>query len=368
MRTLITFGLVLVLTACAGPVTRLPAVGTAAVSAEQLNLQRRAIDTHLNYLARALNLTWPLLEANADLCGKRAALRLGLQLVRPEGYAQIAFGLTQAQVLAAGVPDGVSLAAVASGSPAAAAGLKPRDVLRAVGDTPVDDGTSLGAVTALLRQAAGQGEVTLTVQSAGMSPRQVKLTPRPACAIAVSVRIDATLNAYTDGTRIVFHSALLRAVPDDLALQAVSGHELAHALMGHPRKAAWNAAVSGSAVTGTLASVVGTVADSALGLFGVRPPASLGGLGQQMLRYPWNRDLEREADYVGLYLMARAGLDIGDAEAVHALFAVERPSGTWIGLSHPASPERRVAIEAARVEILGKQRAGVALLPEGWQP
>jgi predicted Zn-dependent protease len=77
------------------------------------------------------------------------------------------------------------------------------------------------------------------------------------------------------------------------------------------------------------------------------------------------RDFEREADYVGLYLTARAGIPIDDAPKFWRRMAVANPASTKGGFlaSHPPAAERFLALEATVAEIKSKLATGEPLLP-----
>ena len=63
----------------------------------------------------------------------------------------------------------------------------------------------------------------------------------------------------------------------------------------------------------------------------------------------FSQDFEAEADYVGVYLMARGGYDIGLAPNFWRRMAVIHPASikTNHSSTHPSAPERFVALESA---------------------
>jgi predicted Zn-dependent protease len=160
---------------------------------------------------------------------------------------------------------------------------------------------------------------------------------------------------------------LMRAEPEPRRIQFVIAHELAHAMLRHPQKSIRNSLVSGGAILGTVAAMGGWAVDSVASVSGNKPPVSYQRRGAAMATYPYGRDFEREADYVGLYLMARAGIETDGTEELFTTFSRESPAGTWLSLSHPSTPERWLAARATQLEIKAKQSAGADLLPTGWQ-
>jgi beta-barrel assembly-enhancing protease len=183
----------------------------------------------------------------------------------------------------------------------------------------------------------------------------------------VRLAASSKINAFATGGGITLFTGLMRAMPDDAQVQMVVAHELAHTILKHPRKGVINSAISGGWLLGTVAASGGWLVDNVRDLIGQSGPVSYQSLGLQLAGWPYGRAFEREADYVALYLMARSGGDIGKVETLFDIFSRAGPSSTWIGISHPITPERIIAVRAARAEIDAKRTKGLALLPEGWR-
>lgn len=134
---------------------------------------------------------------------------------------------------------------------------------------------------------------------------------------------DKTANAFAlPGKKIGVHSGMLAVARTPSELSAVVGHEIAHVLAGHANERVSSSllAESGLVLIGRLTS--GREEDSnqrrlILGLIG---------LGAEVgILLPYSRAHEREADRIGLDLMARAGFD--PHEAVDLWRAMERRGG-----------------------------------------
>jgi predicted Zn-dependent protease len=140
---------------------------------------------------------------------------------------------------------------------------------------------------------------------------------------------------------------MLRFVENDQELALVIGHELAHNAMGH----------IGAKTTNY---VLGSVFDILAAAYGVNTQGAFGNAGAQA----YSQGLEAEADYVGLYAVARADMPIDDSANFWRRFGAATGSiKTQYGASHPGSAERFVGIENAIVEIKAKQANGEALVP-----
>jgi predicted Zn-dependent protease len=120
----------------------------------------------------------------------------------------------------------------------------------------------------------------------------------------VRVFKDDTPNAFAlPGGKIGVNTGMLRIADNQHQLAAVIGHEVSHVLAGHA-----NERVSADMVAQTALSAVEAVADSTNPMHGQM--IGLLGVGAQMgVLLPYSRSHEREADLMGLDLMARAGFD-----------------------------------------------------------
>jgi predicted Zn-dependent protease len=129
--------------------------------------------------------------------------------------------------------------------------------------------------------------------------------PKAPPAWDVVVFREDSANAFAlPGGKIGVHSGLLKVAktPDQLA--AVIGHEIAHVLAGHSNERVSTAFATQSGLQ--LASLLSGAASSPTQrqLFGLL------GLGAQVgVLLPFSRAQEREADLIGLDLMASAGFD-----------------------------------------------------------
>jgi hypothetical protein len=338
------------LTGCAGTVTRLPPLDKAAIAQEQQRQQQQVLDTHIQMLERLQSIAWPVLKANADLCGKATRPSLGLTLSDARRTSRQLRGLRLQDV----PQTGVFIAAVAKDSPAARAGLKAGDGIA---------GKDVDAIGKGLNAEMKKQKSATLIKSDGT---RLTLNPEHICSYPVQLTYSNQINAFTTGSSITFFTGLMRAVPDDSQIQMVLAHELAHAMLKHPRKATINSLISGGWLLGTVAASGGWLVDNVRSLIGAPGPVSYKSAGAQLVAWPYGRAFEREADYVALYLMARSSSDIGSLEPLFGTFSKISPSSTWFGISHPITPERILALRAAQTEIDAKRAKSTPLLPEGW--
>ncbi|MEO8561673.1 MAG: M48 family metalloprotease [bacterium] len=175
------------------------------------------------------------------------------------------------------------------------------------------------------------------------------------CAFAVTVQRDDAVNASADGRTIVLSSALLRFANDD-ELSVVLAHELAHNAMRHMD------AVKKNAMAGGLLGAVADLAIAAAG--GGNTGGQLAKQGAAAGAMAFSQDFEREADYVGLYILAWAGQPTDNAAQLWRRLAIEHPAEITFATTHPTTAERFVRLEQWQGEINRKIVSGSAFGPD----
>lgn len=279
---------------------------------------------------------WRLSDANTDLCPvvRRSAgwvlhsARQYSLALRPHAVGR--FGLRG---------DLPGVLAAPEGSPAAEAGLRTGDLLLAVGGVPLRAGASaaeasyegLEANIRLIDAAMADGPTIFTV-TRGAETFDVTVQPRRTCGYEVQLNPSDELNARADGRRLFISTALAGFAESDDELAVILGHELAHHVLRHRR---WNDAGGAARQTNDEART------------------AEGGEG----------DGERQADRVGLFLMARAGFDPAVAAPFWRRFGESNWRVRHPQLGHASAGSRARALEEVRREIEAKRRAGGELLP-----
>jgi predicted Zn-dependent protease len=120
----------------------------------------------------------------------------------------------------------------------------------------------------------------------------------------IRVFADDTPNAFAlPGGKIGVNTGLLKVARTQSQLAAVIGHEVTHVTQGHA-----NERVSTELATQTALQVASAVTDASNPVHG-QMIALLGAGVQVGVLLPYGRKQEREADLVGLELMAQAGFD-----------------------------------------------------------
>jgi beta-barrel assembly-enhancing protease len=279
-------------------------------------------DTQASLLAlqrddqRVADIAWRIASRNADSCLKLWA-SIGVSLQHVSQYepayrasAQVAFGLDDTYP---------SILAVAEGSPASAAGLRPNDKLRAVNGVDLGDkkwgrknAASYDAVTAAMAALEALPEQRASVLSIerGSQRLEVSVTPQNVCHSRVELAPGNAINANANGLVAQISGRLVHWVESDDELALVIAHEIAHNLLDHPKRLNEKSSLSGLATS--------------LGLAGKA-----------------QRQMELDADHMGIMMVARAGYNYKIAPDFWARLYANAPLASFLATTHPTTPTRR---------------------------
>jgi predicted Zn-dependent protease len=159
------------------------------------------------------------------------------------------------------------------------------------------------------------------------------------------------LNAFcVPGGKIGVYSGLVRRLElSDDELAAVLGHEIAHALREHTREQVSQADLS--------STIVDVIASSGLRYSGVASVLTDFG-SAYLVRLPFSRQMESEADLIGLELMARAGYDPRLASNLWRKLQAQEgtPASAEFFASHPSNEFRIDQVEAATPRVMSVYR------------
>lgn len=334
---------VALLTACATPVTQRAAVDRAALSEEERTQQKLAVASMTRFEMRLWTVGYGVLKGAADQCGDKVRPSLGFAALSKD---RIPENVREIVVEALELSETPRVLAVYKDSAAEAAGMQVGDLF---GDAetralpPV--GTSEETKEAAMRRLSEP--VDLTVLRDGQ-PIELTLTPELVCDYPLKLTPGNEVNAFADGKIIAVSRGMMRFAAEDRELALVIGHELGHNVMGHLTKRKQNMAF-------------GAIFDILAAAYGINTSNLFMNIGGSA----YSQGFESEADYVGLYYLARAGYDTEGAADFWRRMATEYPAnirGNHVA-SHPATTERFLALEQVHGEIIGKRDAGLELTP-----
>lgn len=339
--------------ACA-PTTRMPSPSPELVVQEAEKEREVAFKDSIRDQARLAVVVYRIETANVEFCGKDVTARTGINLTDQDIVEK---QLREAALKTLGVRDQPTVVAVVPSSPAAAAGLLPRDVITAVNAKETKTGKAGVKQITTAVQNAGGGPVELTIVRDG-AVKSVTLTPVRGCSFPVDIQKSDSVNAFTDGRNIYVTSAMMSFARKDDELALIVGHEMGDVTMGRISSQTTNSMIGEVA-----AGVVGALLP---GISGVDVMTPMIQAGSNLGTSAKGQAFESEADYVGTYYAARAGYDISDAGDLWRRLAASHPDAIHVGplASHPSTAARFVALEQTVDEIKKKQTAKLALSPE----
>lgn len=343
MTRSVLVALLLATAACAQiPLASMPRAETSAVDQERAGQNEALLRAYNDEWGRYRHAALPIMIANADLCravGRATTSATGLRLYNLNTWGAKLHDTAERLY---GADDRPRVLDVVDRTPAAQAGVRRGDAV--VEYAGVAIGAGPDAMKRLDAALAKTGPGSLVVERDGQRV-VMELQPVEACAYVYQMRESEEVDAFTNGDTITITRGMIHFATND-ELSVVVGHELAHNVRRH---------VEAKKSTDALQNFL----TGFLGRFGIP------------LR-EWNKiqsaaasqDLEREADYVGLYLTARAGAPVEVAPGFWRKMGVKFPTSIERNYlsTHPSSAERAASLEATVREIKEKMRAGAPLV------
>ena len=348
-RNLIIFLLVLLMpvTGCMKPTTKRAEISDALVAKEEEKQREIAIARVLQLQQRLGTTSYPLLRASSEFCEEEWKAGSGIELVNrytfKEKFRDTAVRLYQ-------LTDTVEVLYVVPDSPAHRAGVQKGDLLLKVNDHLVKPGEkAMEQAGDYWEKEIEPGQLVSMKLSRQGKVNEVEFVTDRLCDYDVVLFDSDAVNAFANGEVVAITRGMLRFAETDQELSLVISHEIAHNAMSHITAKKTNAA--GGFLLDLLAAAAGV---------------NTQGLFTEMAAQAYSQEFEAEADYVGLYIMERAGHTLEGSANFWRRMAAEHPSSIRNNhsASHPASAQRFVAIEETIKEITLKRDQGLAMSPE----
>jgi hypothetical protein len=265
---------------------------------------------------RVADTGWRIASRNTDTCPKLwSALSISLHHISQyepayRAAAQAVFGLDETYP---------SILAVAKGAPASASGIQPNDRLRAVNGVDLADKgqgkksaasyDAVSAAMAALEALPVKSAAVLSIER-GDQRLEVSVTPQNVCRSRVELAPGNAINANANGLVAQISGRLVNWVESDDELALVIAHEMAHNLLDHPKRLNEKSALSGLATS--------------LGLSGRA-----------------QRQMELDADRMGIIMAASAGYNYKIAPDFWARLNSNAPLAAFLATTHPTTRARR---------------------------
>jgi len=342
--TLVLF--VLIITGCATPVTQPVEIDDVEVERERDIQEEIALKSLINAQKELSNIAYPIQKHGVDLCGDKVAGFLGAFVFTKDAFSKELQGASSrlykndyvAKIIVV-IPD----------SPADRAGFQVGDsVLEVAGSLIQGNKNGIANMYKEFRkEVVLNNKVVFKLEREGEKVF-AEVEPEMACDYPAIVTLGDSINAFADGKQIMITKGMMRFIETDDELALVVGHELAHNTMKHIPKKMRN-------------YWLGAIFDILAAGYGVDTQGMFG----KMSSNAYSEEFEAEADYAGLYFVARAGFDISEAPTFWRRMSAEHPSSTqdFYGATHPSNPERFIALENTAQEIIEKQESNQPLEP-----
>lgn len=378
--------LLLILGSCATPNTKPPELSSSEVAEEMIHQLEGTFRLTMQRQERIERLAPSIMRVNAALCGKKTRLQFGFNYLDSASTRNMkpVYRLLNLRYYGIEKLHGQPIVTkLVVGSPAVHSDLQPGDRIMKIGGDSIQttvfkrNGTARtrtgsgprsyinsdqefrSNLDKLLKRHAPSGPTIFTVQRKVAANKDttidIPITVEPICSPLVYHSDGQEINAYTDGENIVLTAGMLDfATDNELAL--VITHELAHCIEGHISKKKTNALLGG---------IMGAVFEGALGAVTGMP--TYGGITQSATEAgatAFSQAFEQEADYVGLYLMARAGFDTEGAADFWRRMATRNPvASNNLSSTHPPTAHRYLLLDKTHAEIERKKAEGGSLVP-----
>lgn len=337
--------LAILVAGCARPASQRVRIDDEALRAEERLQRSAAYGAQHGHEKRLWRIGALLRRAATGLCADRVRRELGFSLKDLGGvhrdYRDVAgdFGIRERPVVQVVLGD----------SPAERSGILPGDEVLALDDISFEGEEAL-SVSDLdqrrLARATEDGLVRVDVLRSGKR-RTFRVATENYCDYGVVLLNNDKLNAFADGDSIMVTRRMMSFAAADQELAFIVSHELAHNALEHVQAQTTNA-------------LGGLVVDIAVA---VATGGAWAGGFSSAAKGMYSHEFEAEADYVGLYMMANAGMEIDGAADFWRKLAVETGNLNTRSSSHPSMPERFLAMGKVVEEINAKRQAGEALTP-----
>lgn len=356
----VVIGIISALTLLGGCATR--STTPVEIDQEQVEKEERrqrmiSFRTRFQRQKKLSNLSYPLRKANSSICSPDTAPFTGLNFGSKFSFEDEWRGIAQETL---NVDTFTRVVHVVENSPADRVGITKGDRIVSINNWSVPEGKPHGEgfmtprakpvveeVTNRLRQVTQGESITIKTRSNGETDTHA-LTPEWICDYEVHLVNDDAINAFADGRSVGITTGMMRFTRTDTELTIVIAHELAHNAMNHITKKRRN-------------KLLGSLLDIAAATQGINTRGLFGNLAVRA----YSPEFEAEADYVGLYFMARAGIDISETPSFWRRMSAAHPDSLEDHFlnSHPPTPKRFIALEETIQEIRQKKESGKELKP-----
>ena len=306
-----------------------------------------AVRTQLPYLRRMWRVGFPLLQAGAGLCVEKTVPKAGFEYWNRHAFGDMGVKYLERTYQ---LDDSLVVLEVFPGGAAERAGLQEGDILLTLDGDPVPRGPdSDPQFKKLLAERLEGSQATILQVGRGEETRTISIVPQPVCDFELDFSSSSMLNAFSDGRRLTVTLGMMNFADSDEELALIISRELAHGILNHIDKRNGYAFVGG--MLDLLAATQGIITQGAISHFASEINAE---------------EFEEEADYVGMYLVARAGFELQKLPEFWDEIVERDPGGSeYYALVYEGDlPHRRATMLNTIEEIEAKKARGAPLMPD----
>ncbi len=341
---------VALLTASCGTTLKQVTVSDEAVKIEREKQENIAFSRFMDKQNRLYSISYPMLVASGELFTDKLRPAYGFILHDKELYRKILAKEYENVAVRHGIEEHVTVRYVYPESPADLTDLRVGDRILSINEKPLEEENAIDVMKTLYKlEYPEESSLELLIEREGQKIK-LKINGIAACKYSVQMVNNDAVNAFASFEGVIITTGMIRFCEKDKELALGVGHEIAHISLGHLTK-------------GIVNRIPGTILDFILlATIGVDSQGALGALTSLV----FSKAFEQEADYAGLYILARAGYDIIGSADFFRRMAVEHPGsirGNFLS-THPSMPERFVSIENTVDEIEEKRQRGELPVPE----
>lgn len=283
---------------------------------------------------RIYGLVYPILKENADLCGSNVVDEIGIEWLT---LNDLSGNLRRSAASALGVSTFPFLNVVVPGSSAHLAGLRQGDALKSINGEVVQEDRTTNFPATMEDERFYRWKINRILQQAIRSDPTIDITYQrhgetfktelhvvKRCDYGVVMLDSNEIASVSDGNTIWISNGLYEHVQSDEEFQTMVAHELAHRILRHRlQTSSGHKTAQGFDTFLNVLWTIGAIGAALSGDYIGSPPARW--FASEDPERWFNSDQELEADYLGMYLLARAGVDTSQAVGFWSRIPDESP-------------------------------------------
>jgi len=352
----ISFICLLTLFSCAKPEKNFEEISENQLVAEKgIQLENFSKKWFLNY-KEILKTGEGLLFGSTEICPKyHQFYDLGIKLTNMYTAPEV-IRMELQKILNLG--EYLQIVSVADKSPASLAGIREGDTIISIDGFELHGEYALQEYESLINKDM---QKSYQIELAREDRKEfLTVISKLRCGYNISVDFDNNkFNAWSDGNLNINFSLRLSdwLREDESSIAFIAAHEMAHIIKGHSNLKKKNKKIAG---------IVGLVIDVSAYSAGINTGGRIKSFAEKIGINRYSIEFEKEADYVGMYILALNGYEYENMSIFWRKFSTEVPESIYSSKNntHPSTADRYALLDATAKEIKQKIKNNEKLLPE----